>query len=208
MNFLFSGLIASILHVISGPDHLAAVTPLAIEEKKKSWLVGLSWGIGHTLGILIVGLLFIAFKEFIPVEKISMYSEQIVGIVLIIIGIRAFYHLWKHTKELAHTHHHKNLSKRSILAALTVGTIHGLAGVSHLLAIIPTLALPTRIDSVMYLSGFGVGSISAMVIYAFSLGFITYTFSTAKKAGIVRGMSILGGFAAIFVGIFWIGASL
>lgn len=33
---LIAGLIASILHVITGPDHLAAVTPFAIESKKES----------------------------------------------------------------------------------------------------------------------------------------------------------------------------
>ena len=38
---LFAGIIAAVLHVISGPDHLAAVTPFAIESKKKAWKVGL-----------------------------------------------------------------------------------------------------------------------------------------------------------------------
>jgi len=32
---LFAGIIAAILHVISGPDHLPAVTLFAIESKKK-----------------------------------------------------------------------------------------------------------------------------------------------------------------------------
>jgi len=32
---LSAGIIAAILHVVSGPDHLAEVTPFAIEGKKK-----------------------------------------------------------------------------------------------------------------------------------------------------------------------------
>ena len=52
---LFAGIIAAMLHVISGPDHLAAVTPFAIESKKKAWKVGLFWGIGHLLGMLSIG---------------------------------------------------------------------------------------------------------------------------------------------------------
>ena len=38
---LFAGIIAAMLHVISGPDHLAAVTPFAIESKRKAWKIGL-----------------------------------------------------------------------------------------------------------------------------------------------------------------------
>ena len=66
-NFpLFAGIIAAMLHVISGPDHLAAVTPFAIESKKKAWKVGLFWGVGHLVGMLFIGVLFLLFKELIP----------------------------------------------------------------------------------------------------------------------------------------------
>ena len=41
---LTAGLIASILHVIAGPDHLAAVAPFAIESKRKAWKIGLFLG--------------------------------------------------------------------------------------------------------------------------------------------------------------------
>ena len=60
LNFpLFAGIIAAMLHVIAGPDHLAAVTPFAIESKKKAWKVGLFWGVGHLLGMLFIGVLFL-----------------------------------------------------------------------------------------------------------------------------------------------------
>ena len=75
---IFAGIIAAVLHVISGPDHLAAVIPFAIERKKKAWKVGLFWGIGHLTGMLFIGALFLAFKEMIPVEKISKHSEKLV----------------------------------------------------------------------------------------------------------------------------------
>lgn len=35
ISTLFAAIFVSILHVISGSDHLAAVTPLVIESKKK-----------------------------------------------------------------------------------------------------------------------------------------------------------------------------
>src|SRR5512139_3398623 len=95
---LVTGILASSVHVITGPDHLAAVTPLAIENRQKAWHIGLFWGIGHVLGMLLIGLLFIIFKELINVEKISGYSEYLVGIVLVGIG------LWAIVKTLRHFH--------------------------------------------------------------------------------------------------------
>ena len=78
MSFpIFTGLIAAMLHVIMGPDHLAAVAPFAIESKRKAWKVGLSWGLGHLFGMGLIGRLFVFFKELIPLEAISAYREQL-----------------------------------------------------------------------------------------------------------------------------------
>lgn len=96
---IIAGTLASMLHVISGPDHLAAVTPLAIDSKKKAWKIGLFWGIGHLLGMLIIGVLFLIFKDVIPVESISGYSEQMVAIVLIGIGLWAIYRIFYKKKK-------------------------------------------------------------------------------------------------------------
>ncbi|HPI87444.1 MAG TPA: hypothetical protein PLR01_13805, partial [Bacteroidales bacterium] len=68
---LLTGFLAAAVHVVTGPDHLAAVTPLAIENRKKAWNIGLMWGIGHVAGMLLIGLLYLAFKSMINVEKIS-----------------------------------------------------------------------------------------------------------------------------------------
>ena len=95
INFpLVAGTLASMLHVISGPDHLAAVTPLVIETKRKAWRIGLFWGLGHLLGMLLIGVLFLLFKDIIPVESISEYSEQLVAAVLIGVGLWAFYRIF------------------------------------------------------------------------------------------------------------------
>ena len=84
---LLFGIIASTLHVVAGPDHLAAVGPLAVRAKSRSWLIGMSWGLGHVAGMLLLGLIFFFFKELFPIEFISENSERIVGLLLIIIGM-------------------------------------------------------------------------------------------------------------------------
>jgi len=234
---LITGIIAAIAHVLSGPDHLAAVTPLAIESKNRSWGVGLAWGVGHTIGILVIGLLFLLFRDLIPVEQISEHSEQLVGIMLILIGVwaiakvgiksvsgkHAHPHIHKtkdgeivhihghnhssehaHSNPVAHAHEHAKQHRQNIRASLGIGIFHGLAGVSHLLAILPTLALPSNFDAAMYLSGFGAGTITAMIAFSALLGFISMRTSVSGREGAFKALRIIGGIAAIVVGAWWI----
>jgi hypothetical protein len=107
LTFL-TGFIASVAHVATGPDHLAAVAPLAIDSRKRSWVIGLSWGIGHTLGMMLIGLLFILFKEFLPVEVISKNSDMVIGFLLIGIGSWAIYRTYRRHSHgnKPHTHFH------------------------------------------------------------------------------------------------------
>jgi ABC-type nickel/cobalt efflux system permease component RcnA len=106
LNYLITGLTASMAHVISGPDHLAAVTPLSIENRSRAWLVGLSWGIGHTLGMLGIGLIFILFKEYIRMDLVSRYSDQLVGGILIGIGLWGLVRYYRNPESLCHVHPH------------------------------------------------------------------------------------------------------
>ena len=229
---LISGIVASALHVVTGPDHLAAVTPLAIENKKRSWGVGLFWGLGHIIGMLLIGVLFLLFKEYIPVEAISHYSEQIVGLILIGIGLWAIYKVFNkkipkhkhphfhadpephvhihghphehgHTHGPEHTHTHKKDIRQNNIAALGVGTIHGFAGVSHLILLIPTLALPSMTDSILYLSGFAAGTLIAMISYAAIIGFIGQRSAAMKSPRAFQIVRLTGAALAIAIGIFW-----
>ena len=233
-----TGISAAFAHVLSGPDHLAAVTPLAIESRKKSWGIGMSWGIGHTTGMLLIGLLFLLFRDFIPINTISEYSEQLVGLLLIGIGSWAiakvyikknvgkhshphfhkvensgdFVHIHRHNHGEAHSHSdlgahshtHQKSHRQNVKAALGVGIFHGLAGVSHLIAVLPTLALPGKRDAALYLTGFGVGTILAMVGFAAILGAVSGKTSSSGRTKTYTMLRILGGLVAIAVGIWWI----
>ena len=221
---VISGLIMSLVHVISGPDHLAAVLPLAVDSRKKSWSVGFAWGIGHTLGMLIIGLIFILIKENVNVDLISSGGEKIVGFLLIAIGLWAIWkvyhktgihshvhkhhgevHVHEHDHDHGHFHLHKKTLFNNMFSALGIGIVHGVAGFSHLFMILPTLTLPSRTDSVMYLSGFGAGTIIAMVVFALVTGLFAERFSTNR--GVFNKIRIVSGILAIGVGVWWIVAS-
>jgi len=227
---LLTGFIASTAHVITGPDHLAAVTPLAIDSHKKSWIIGLSWGIGHTAGILMIGSLFILFKEFLPVEKIAAHSEILVGILLVVIGLWAilkifrkhiprqhvhphvhmqpkfFIHIHRHSHQDHgdHVHTHKKDYRQNAGIAMGIGIVHGVSGFSHLLAVLPALALPSKVAAIFYLAGFAIGTILTMILVALILGTIAYKSSLQKKSRFLFGFSLSGGILAITIGIFWI----
>ncbi len=87
MTLAFAGLLAGFVHVLSGPDHLAAIAPYAVDGKSRAWRTGVRWGLGHAAGVLGVGLLVLALREALPVEAVSAWGERLVGLALIGIGI-------------------------------------------------------------------------------------------------------------------------
>ncbi|WP_340066408.1 sulfite exporter TauE/SafE family protein [Ascidiimonas aurantiaca] len=228
---IVAGTLASMLHVISGPDHLAAVTPLVIETKRKAWKIGLFWGLGHLLGMLLIGVLFLLFKEVIPVETISSYSEQLVAIVLIGVGLWAFYRIFnekkkhthphihdddevyvhihehKHNHE-GHQHTHDKLIKQNVLSSLGIGFLHGLAGVAHFLLLLPVLGFEDNLEGTQYIVGFAIGTVLAMSAYALILGKLTSYSKYQHSKNFFQGIRFAGGLFAIVIGIYWLYLSL
>lgn len=222
---LIAGIIASILHVVSGPDHLAAVTPIAIETKRKVWRIGFLWGTGHLLGMLIIGILFLLFKEVIPVETISGYSEQLVAIVLIGIGLWTLYKLFYkekihnrphiHTDDEVYLHkhneehqnnNHTETRKKHLKSSFSIGILHGLAGVAHFILLLPALGFETTFQSLQYISGFAIGTVLAMTAYTIVLGAIAK--KSSKNISLLNGVRVVGGLFALIIGFYWLYLSL
>ncbi|KAB8152636.1 hypothetical protein EZY14_012495 [Kordia sp. TARA_039_SRF] len=223
---IIAGVIASMLHVISGPDHLAAVTPIAIETKRKVWRIGFLWGAGHLLGMLIIGILFFLFKEVIPVEAISEFSEQLVALVLIGIGLWSLYKLFykekihhrphihadgdvyihQHEEKHLNNTHVKKSKKKHHVSSFSIGVLHGLAGVAHFLLLLPALGFATQFESVQYIIGFAIGTVVAMTVYTLILGGLTK--SSTNNMTLLNGIRVTGGVFALVVGIYWMYLSL
>jgi ABC-type nickel/cobalt efflux system permease component RcnA len=224
----FAGTLSSMIHVVSGPDHLAAVTPLVIETKKKAWKIGLSWGFGHLTGMISIGVLFTIFKEIIPIDAISAYSEQLVGFVLIIIGLWAFYKIFKKDKSHihphihvdkepiihvhehihkvvdSHIHAHKNQQKQHVLASFSIGFLHGLAGIAHFILFLPVLSFETQWDAINYLVGFATGTVLAMTLYTIVLNTVTKYSNQEHNPTFFKGIRLAGGMFAVVIGIYWL----
>lgn len=187
MLTLLAGLAAGILHVFTGPDHLATVGTLAVEDRRRPWATGLVWGVGHTSGVWIVGALVLVLRAFLPLEEMATWSDRLASIGLIAIGIWGLYrslarriHAHEHLHEgKVHVHYHSHgLGKAGehthshvhTHLACGLGILHGLAGSSHFLGILPALALPSHAHALIYLAAFGVGTVGAMAGFGWAMG--------------------------------------
>lgn len=218
----FSGFIAGWLHVLSGPDHLAAVAPLAIESRRRSWLVGLRWGLGHAAGVAVVGVLSLLARDALPIDLFSSWCERGVGIVLIGVGIwgvrRALSthvhehehvhdghrHLHVHVHSPKHSHSMPRAHAHSH-APLLIGALHGFAGSSHFWAVLPAFAFASQAEGLIYLASYGVGTILAMTSFSAAAGrFVEGLASSGTQSQAYRALMLGGSGAAMVVGGFWL----
>ncbi len=213
-----AGILAGVVHVLSGPDHLAAIAPLALKSVRRAWLVGLRWGGGHAMGVVVVGVASLILRGVLPVDLISDWSERLVGVLLIGIGawtLRAALRIHTHAHDHAgesHVHIHLHGPRAQVVdrntehsvhghAAFGIGTLHGLAGSSHFLAIIPSLTLPSNSLAVAYLVAYGAGTILAMMLFSSTISSLTARI--ARSANVYRGLMFGCSATAILVGCFW-----
>jgi hypothetical protein len=215
MLIAVTGAAAGLFHVLSGPDHLAAVAPLAVTDGRRSWLAGWTWGLGHASGVVVVALLAAALRELLPpIEAISTWGERIVGVALIGIGcwaIRRWMRIGPATHRhgaVAHTHLHAQAGPAwarrlgHAHASFLMGILHGVAGSSHFFGVIPALALPGFAAAAVYISAFGVGTVAAMTMFAAVVGAAGARVSHGTP--VYRGMLLAAGVMAIAVGTYWL----
>ena len=210
-----TGLVAGSLHVISGPDHLAALAPIAATDGRRAKRLGALWGLGHGLGVCALGCLGLYARSWLDVEWLSAWSEFVVGIVLIFVGLwamrRAFSftihtHDHQHENEGVHGHIHMHLGaehnesehRHHQHAAFGVGMLHGAAGTGHLFGVLPALALSPS-QSVVYLFAYLLAAVVSMSVFGGILGRI------AVRGGqkIVQKLMLSSGGAAAMVGLAW-----
>jgi high-affinity nickel permease len=70
------------------PDHVIAVTTIVSRQRsiRHAALIGVLWGLGHTLTIFVVGSTIILFGLVIP-PKVGLTMELSVGLMLILLGV-------------------------------------------------------------------------------------------------------------------------
>ena len=211
---LLTGVAAGAVHVVGGADHLVAMAPFSLNKPMASLRSSLAWGVGHSAGVVVLALVAIGIKDLAHVEAMSSWAEFLVGVALLVVGalaVRTAFGLELHSHEHRHgevsgTHQHLHLHvrgqsshRRHIHAASGLGLLHGLAGASHLLAVIPALALPPH-AAIGYLIAYLCGSIGAMVAVVGVVSFLTQRSGARLLPLLVGGTGAL----SIATGAIWL----
>ena len=189
---LGTGFVFGLKHALDA-DHLAAVSTI-VSERKTWWsssLVGGLWGIGHTLSLLLAGIVVLWLK--IPIsERVESALEFCVGLMLVGLGVNALVklarggklHLHPH-EHGGHQHIHPHLHDKVAAQKhspqdqshhgykigqrpLWIGMLHGLAGSAALmLLVLSTIQSP--LIGFLYIAVFGFGSIGGMMLMSLLL---------------------------------------
>ena len=208
---ILTGILAGFVHVISGVDHLIAMAPSAITSPKIAIRNSISWGLGHSSGVIFLSFLAIFVKDITPLDKFSSFAEFLVGISLLIVGVFAIKnslnlnlhsHFHQHNG-VTHQHmhfHSKDKKHNKHSHALTgLGLLHGIAGGSHFIAVLPALALPIT-SAFLYLISYLIGSLVSMSLFTCLISFTTIS---AGPKFIKRLIAFAGGLS-FSMGLFWV----
>src|SRR5258705_1372323 len=148
------GIALGLKHALDA-DHLAAVSTMATERRglRASSLIGALWGLGHTLSLVVAGVLVLLFHFQIG-EDVGKALELCVGFMLIALGGNSLRKLARGGKSHMHA---PRLGARPLL----VGMMHGLAG-SAALTLLVFAAIPSPALGLLYIAIFGIGSIGGV----------------------------------------------
>jgi len=179
------GFLLGLRHALDA-DHLAAVSTVLAERPSlgASSAVGFWWGVGHTLTLMMVGTVVLAWGLRIP-ERFETLAESGVGILLVVLGgslaiklYRERWHLHSHQhdgeKHLhLHSHHRQDDHRhRHWMAAtvrpLCIGMAHGLAGSAAVMLMIASTT-ERLAEGLASIAVFGIGSIVGMMTIGFTL---------------------------------------
>lgn len=149
-SLLALGFLLGMRHALD-PDHLVAVSAIVARHPspKRAAGVGVLWGLGHSLTVLVLGGIIVWFKVAVS-DQASAALELGVAVMLVWLG---FANLRTQTSTAA----------ASAARPLLVGMMHGFAGS----AAVALLVLATVSDSrwaLGYLALFGVGTIAGMTL--------------------------------------------
>jgi high-affinity nickel-transport protein len=208
------GLLVGARHAFE-PDHLAAVSTLVTSTRnaRGAALLGLVWGVGHTLALLAVGIALVLVDGALP-ARVGAAFELAVAAMLVLLGARAVILgiRNRHGDPAPHRHgglehahggagEHVHLGARAVAwRPLTIGIVHGLAG-SGALTALAFAQLPTSSARILYMIVFGTGSVAGMAIATGLAGVALQRVARGPTAR--RWLAIATGLVSCAVGISW-----
>lgn len=228
LTFSLLGLVLGMRHA-TDPDHVIAVSTIVSKQRGvgKAGLIGVIWGLGHTMTIFFVGAAIILFQVAIP-QRLGLAMELSVGLMLILLGVLNLTGTLQRTMarflsgsinisaagldaadplELpaSNATEFPQSAARSyglfILARpLVVGIVHGLAG-SAAVALLVMTTIPDPWQEIGYLLIFGFGTVLGMMGIT-ALIAVPFVYTARRLSRWNRGMAVASGLLSVSFGIF------
>jgi sulfite exporter TauE/SafE len=216
VTLLGIGFLLGLRHALD-TDHLAAVSTVLAERPSllASGAVGLCWGVGHTVTLLLIGSIVLFWGVPIPAEFESI-AESGVGVLLIVLGgmlaLRLYRERWHvhshhhdgephvhfHSHRRQDDHGHRHWIMESI-RPFCIGMAHGVAGSAALMLMI--LATTTDVAAgLLSILVFGLGSISGMMVIGMTIT-IPVMWSRSISRRLFVGVQGLASLASVSVGV-------
>ena len=210
------GLLLGLRHAMDA-DHVAAVSTIVSQQGsvRRSCLLGVFWGAGHTLSLCVAGVGVIAFKLSIS-SALEQTLEKVVALVLIALGghvlLKSVGVIALHRHEHAHggwSHSHVHVDSGSMdpgrvhlwrlgSRPFLVGVLHGLAGSAALTLLVLT-TIPSPAGGLVYILVFGIGSTVGMLILS---GLIGIPFALTDRSPRLQGVvQALAGGVSMILGV-------
>jgi ABC-type nickel/cobalt efflux system permease component RcnA len=198
------------------PDHVVAVSTIVSRQKsvKSSAVIGLLWGLGHTLTIFLVGSGIIIFGVVIP-PRLGLSMEFCVALMLILLGVlnltgalRWIIERFSPSPAADRSATRLNFLDRTIgrlglfqtLRPLVVGLVHGLAG-SAAVALLVLSTIRNPFWSTAYLLVFGFGTMAGMMLMTATIS-APLIYAGKKFFRVSRHFTAISGLASVAFGMF------
>jgi ABC-type nickel/cobalt efflux system permease component RcnA len=181
------------------PDHLTALSTLVLgaDERgaRRAARLGLAWGAGHAVTLVVLGLPVVLFNDALP-GWAQRAAEALVGLVIVVLAVRlllrwrrGYFHAHphehdagvrhahphvhvrvdEHEHERAHNHRHEEAVGRTPRAAFGIGLVHG-AGGSAGVGILLFAGIEADVEAVAALLLFAAGTALSMACVSAAWG--------------------------------------
>lgn len=196
------------------PDHVAAVSTFILSRKQghevNAGVLGFSWGLGHAVTVLAVGMPMVFFGRILP-ESVHIAAEVSVGLLIVALAVRlvirwhrGYWHAHFHRHgDVAHSHPHLHEHRhekmdpseshghthgvsfgRTPFESFGIGLVHGVGGTGGA-AVLLIASVPDPRQGMLALLLFACGTATSMTILSVLMSRVLGRFSVKVRMAMV-----------------------
>ncbi|KAG7383226.1 hypothetical protein PHYPSEUDO_003906 [Phytophthora pseudosyringae] len=94
-KIISTGLLLGVVHVLTGPDHLSALAAMTTGSSWRAFTLGIRWGCGHSIGLVVMALVFFAAGQSVDLNAVGGYLNYVVGCFMVALGVWTAVHVRK-----------------------------------------------------------------------------------------------------------------